>query len=85
MAKLKHNMEPARGIVDLLGGGANVARELCISRSTVTRWMAPKSRSNAGGRIPQQHWYNLLALAKKMGKPLTVEQLAGLNVAESAT
>ena len=84
MAKTKHSMQPARRIVDMLGGGAVVARELGISPSTVTRWTAPKSRQNLGGRIPQTHWAGLLALAKKLGCPLTVEQLAGLDVAENA-
>lgn len=73
-------MQPARSVVDLLGGCRAVARGLGISPSTVSRWIAPKSRQNLGGRIPQAHWAGLLALAKRDGKQLTLEHLSGLSV-----
>lgn len=78
-------MQPARSVVDMLGGCRAVARELDIAPSTVSRWMAPKSRQNLGGRIPQAHWAGLLAMAKRLGHELTLEHLSGLNVAKSAT
>jgi hypothetical protein len=78
-------MQPARSVVDMLGGGRAVARELGISPSTVTRWMMPKSRQNLGGRIPQAHWMGLMAMAKRLGKELTLEHLLGANVEKSAT
>jgi hypothetical protein len=83
--RIKHTHQPARGVVDLLGGCRSVARELSISPSTVTRWMAPKSRASLGGRIPQTHWPALMAMAKRNGVELSLEQLAGLGVAQSAT
>lgn len=73
-------MQPARSVVDLLGGCRAVARGLGISPSTVSRWIAPKSRQNLGGRIPQAHWMALLEMAKRDGKALTVAQLAGIDV-----
>lgn len=72
-------MQPARSVVDLLGGCRAIARELDISPSAVSRWMAPKSRQNLGGRIPQAHWSGLMAMAKKLGAPLTLAQLSGLS------
>ena len=73
-------MQPARSVVELLGGCREVSRALGIAPSTVSRWMAPKSRQNLGSRIPQAHWQGLLELAKRDGKPLTLEHLAGLNI-----
>jgi hypothetical protein len=78
--RIKHSMQPARGVVDLLGGCRVVSRALGISPSTVSRWMAPKSRQNLGGRIPLAHWQALLDLAKREGKSLSIHQLAGMNV-----
>jgi DNA-binding transcriptional regulator YdaS (Cro superfamily) len=86
MAKqTKHFMQPARSVVDMLGGGRAVARELGISPSTVSRWTMPKSRQNLGGRIPQVHWLSLIAMATKQGKELTLDQLLGSEVAKTAT
>lgn len=78
-------MQPARSVVDSLGGCRAVARELGISPSTVTRWMMPKSRQSLGGRIPQAHWVGLIAMAKRLGHELTLEQLSGMTVANPAT
>jgi hypothetical protein len=78
-------MQPARSVVDMLGGGRAVARELGISPSTVSRWTMPKSRQNLGGRIPQTHWLALIAMAKKQGIELTLNQLLGVDVAKTAT
>lgn len=83
--RIKHSMQPARSVVDMLGGCRAVARELDISPSTVTRWMMPKSRQNLGGRIPQAHWAGLMAMAKRLGHELTLEQLCGMTVAKPAT
>lgn len=83
--RIKHSMQPARSVVEQLGGCREVARALGIAPSTVSRWIAPKSRQNLGGRIPQTYWVSLLALAKRNGKPLTVAQLAGIDGEVSAT
>jgi hypothetical protein len=45
----------------------------------------PKSRQNLGGRIPQTHWLALIAMAKKQGIELTLNQLLGVDVAKTAT
>ena len=83
--RIKHCEQPARGVVEMLGGCRAVGRELGIAPSTVSRWMMPKSRQNLGGRIPQTHWIKLIAMAKRMGHELTFEQLLGVSVEKNST
>lgn len=69
MAKPIHVSQPARGIVDLLGGGRTVAKALGIAPSTVTRWSSEK---DGKGRIPSRHWVNLMILAQDQGHELSI-------------
>lgn len=69
MAKPIHVSQPARGIVERLGGGRKVALALGIAPSTVTRWSSEK---DGKGRIPARHWVNLMILAQDQGYELTV-------------
>lgn len=74
MAKSKHLLQPARGIIDLLGGCRPIARSLEISPSTITRWASP---GGCNGRIPQRHWQALIRLAQSKGIVLSLQDLHG--------
>lgn len=80
MARPKHALQPARGVIDLLGGCRPMARALDISPSTITRWASP---AGCKGRIPQRYWNELLALARSRGLALSLHDLHG--VVETAT
>jgi hypothetical protein len=72
MAKPKHLSQPARRIIDALGGCRSVARALKIAPSTVTRWSSEK---DCKGRIPARHWSALIELAEQSGFELTLNDL----------
>jgi hypothetical protein len=54
-------------IIDYLGGWRVVARKLNVAPTTVWRW-----KDNG---IPAERWPAVMALAKKAGVALTLEQL----------
>lgn len=58
--KIKHEQQPARYVVERLGGVRQVARILDINPSTISRWMMPSDAKGTGGRIPQKYWRSLL-------------------------
>lgn len=76
--KTKHAMQPARRVVDRIGGCREIARLLDISPSTVSRWMTPVEARGTGGRIPQKYWGTLLTLSGRRKLKLTIKDLAGL-------
>jgi transposase len=69
-----HKEEPAHSVVQYLGTNKAVAEYLGCSASTITKWQMKKSGQ---GRIPTKHWGALIKLAKRQGKHLNAEQLAG--------
>ena len=69
MAKPIHVSQPARGIIDKLGGGRAIAKELAIAPSTVTRWASEK---DGKGRIPTRHWERLMTMAQGQGFELSI-------------
>jgi hypothetical protein len=62
--------EPARTIIQRLGGETAVARDLGLSRTTVWLWQVPQPRGR-GGAIPRWHHAKLLDLAKTTGVQLS--------------
>lgn len=71
-----HFMEPAYGVIEVLGGKTAVSQALGMTPSALSRWCQPKPKGT-GGCIPQKHWPELLILGKKVGVKLKVEDLAG--------
>ena len=63
-------LDPARSIISRLGGVDVVARETERDRTRVYRWMYPRSRGGTGGIIPSDQIPTLIALAKRLRKPL---------------
>jgi hypothetical protein len=59
------HLDPARTIIDRLGGVEVVARVTGKNRSRVYRWMYPTDRGGTGGLIPQRTIPRLLAYAEK--------------------
>jgi hypothetical protein len=59
-------MEPARSIVQRLGGPAAVARELGLTAGGICRWYTEPPKG-AGGRVPSKHVPALCAMAKRVG------------------
>lgn len=59
-------MSPAQYVIEKIGGLTKTARALSIPVTTVQGW---KER----GRVPQEHWTNLIAAAHDEGKKLQLE------------
>jgi hypothetical protein len=57
-------MEPAKSIIDKLGGVASVASIADVHKTRVYAWMKSKERGGTGGTIPFWHVPNLLEHAK---------------------
>ena len=66
-------MEPARSIIETLGGEAEVSRITGTAYTAPYRWQHPKGRGGSGGLIPQRHHAALLAHARAHGIALTAE------------
>jgi hypothetical protein len=64
-------MEPARTIIDMLGGPTKVAAITGKHRTRVSNWMRPKSVGGTGGTIPQTHHRKLIDAAQEMGLSLS--------------
>lgn len=79
MAKVKNHLQPARSVIDKLGGTIALADRLGLAASTVSRWAMPKNKAGHGGSIPQKHWKKLIAVAEKQGKRLTLKELSGIS------
>jgi hypothetical protein len=59
------NMQPAKMIVQSLGGPSAVAKELGITPGGVCRWYMPKPKG-AGGRVPGKYVPQLCAMARRL-------------------
>ncbi|WP_288076440.1 carph-isopro domain-containing protein [Pseudomonas sp.] len=73
--KIKHQQQPARYIVERLGGCRKVARMLDIHPSTISRWMTPVINRGTGGRIPQKYWAQIMAHSKATGIDIATSDL----------
>lgn len=65
------HLDPARSVIQRLGGVALVATITGKSRSRVFRWMYPPSRGGTGGFIPNKDVPRLLAYAQEHGIALS--------------
>jgi len=73
--KIKHDQQPARYVVERLGGCRQVARILDIHPSTISRWMTPTNAKGTGGRIPQKYWSKLLNYSRGTGLDIQTADL----------
>lgn len=74
-----HTVEPAYSVVERLGGKTEVAHQLQLDKSTLSRWCQPRPEGT-GGQIPQRHWPQLLQMARVKGVTITIEELVGVEV-----
>lgn len=66
-------MEPARTIIDRLGGATKVASIAGVHRTRVSNWARKKEDGGTGGVIPFKHVPALLEAAKKEGIKLSTD------------
>ena len=66
-------MEPARTIIDRLGGPNKVAAIAGVHRTRVSNWARDKNSGGTGGVIPFKHVPALLAAAKEKGVELSAD------------
>ena len=66
-------MEPARTIIDRLGGPNKVAAIAGVHRTRVSNWARDKNAGGTGGVIPFKHVPALLAAAKEKGVELSAD------------
>jgi hypothetical protein len=64
-------MEPARTIIEKLGGEAAVSKITGTAYTAPYRWQQPRSKGGTDGRIPQKHIPGLLAYARDHQIPVT--------------
>lgn len=69
-------MEPARSIIDKLGGPTAIAAAIAVHRTRVSNWARPKAKGGTGGVIPHWHVAKLLALARQLGVALSEADFA---------
>lgn len=69
-------MEPARTIVELLGGEAKVAEIAGVRITAPYRWQASRAKGGTGGVIPHWHVGKLLEHAEANGIDLTPASFA---------
>jgi hypothetical protein len=57
-------MEPAKTIIEKLGGEAAVSKITGTAYTAPYRWQQPRSKGGTGGLIPQRHHPGLLSYAR---------------------
>jgi len=58
-------MEPANGIINLLGGVSVVSGIAGVHRTRVSNWRRPREKGGTNGVIPFKHVPRLLAYARE--------------------
>lgn len=66
-------MEPARTIINLLGGPNAVAFIAGVHRTRVSNWARPRASGGTGGSIPFKHVPALINAARGKGLELSAE------------
>ena len=69
-------MEPARTIIERLGGEAAVSRIAGVAITAPYRWQQPKAKGGTGGVIPHWHVQKLLAHAAENKIALSASDFA---------
>lgn len=76
-------MEPARSIIERLGGPSAVAKVALVHRTRVSNWMRPKEAGGTGGTIPFKHVPALLAAAREKGVDLSTDDFLPRQIDQS--
>lgn len=66
-------MEPAKTIIERLGGEKNVAGVTGTALTSPYRWQHPVEKGGTGGRIPAKHIRTLLEYAAENNMPVKLE------------
>lgn len=66
-------MEPARSIIERLGGEAVVSKITGTAYTAPYRWQHPRPKGGTGGVIPQRYHRGLLDYARENGIDLNAE------------
>ena len=77
-------MEPARSIIQSLGGPNAVAEIAGVHRTRVSNWMRRKDAGGTGGMIPFKHVPALIEAASERGIPLSADDFLPRVAAENA-
>jgi len=77
MARIKGLCEPARNIIDRLGGVTATAKIISTTPSAVSRWLVTRPEGGTNGRVPQRHWETILDFAVAHKIALTLNDLLG--------
>jgi len=75
MAQIKGRCQPARHVIERLGGVTATARIVKVSQSAVSRWLVPPAEWGSGGRIPQRHWPAIMEFVDKHNIDLNLSDL----------
>jgi hypothetical protein len=80
MIAIKNTMQPARSIVELLGGPRPLSRkfaaqEVNVSSGGISRWMMPLEKGGRGGAIPTKYWDALLSIGTTERKKTRILRL----------
>ena len=67
------NLDPAKSIIDAIGGAAVAARVTGKHISRVYRWTCSASRGGTGGVVPHEDALKLLAYARENDLPLVAD------------
>lgn len=74
-----HTEEPAYSVIEKLGGKSEVAEQLGLDKSTLSRWCQPRPQGT-GGLVPQRYWPQLLQMAREQNVRITLKELAAVEV-----
>lgn len=75
-------MEPAKSIIDRLGGEAKVSEITGTAYTAPYRWQHSRAQGGTDGLIPQRHHPALLAYARQHG--ISLEAADFLPIVEAA-
>ena len=76
MAKrVTRRLNPARTVVAKIGGIPAVCEVVGVDRTTVIKWMSPRSVGGTGGVIPAERARRLYQYARKHQLDLTAEEV----------
>lgn len=70
---------PVDRAIDAFGSVDQLANRAEIPAKRIYRWRAPKATGGSDGRIPSDQQGVILAAARKLGLPLTAEDLIDMR------
>lgn len=75
-------MEPARSIIERLGGEAAVSKITGTAYTAPYRWQHPRIKGGTGGMIPQRYHRGLLDYARERGIALSADDFLAASQPE---